>query len=72
MLNMKKNYEEYLVRDPVCGIHIHPEYAADLDFYKGRILYFCSYPCKEKFEADPGKYFKVITVKVNNNEQSNE
>jgi|GEM_PF-2059293 len=72
MLNMVKNYEEYLVRDPVCGMHIHPEYAADLDFYKGRILYFCSFPCKEKFVADPEKYFTAIPVKFNENEQSSE
>lgn len=69
---LKISKKDFLVRDPVCGMHIDPEYAADLDFYKGKILYFCSYPCKEKFEADPGKYFAAIPVEVNKNEQSSE
>lgn len=68
---MKKNYEENLVCDPVCGMHIHPEYAVDLDFYKERIFYFCSYPCKEKFEADRKKYFNAFALKLKLNEQPN-
>lgn len=70
MLIKDINNADFLVRDPVCEMHIDPEYAADLDFYKGKILYFCSNPCKEKFEADPEKYFKAIPVKVSENEQS--
>lgn len=69
---LKISKKDFLVRDPVCRMHIDPEYAADLDFYKGKILYFCSYPCKEKFEADPEKYFLAIPVIGNENEQSSE
>lgn len=70
MINKKISNKDFLVRDPVCGMRIEPEYSFDVDFYKGRILYFCSYPCKKEFEADPEKYFTELSLKVNENEQS--
>lgn len=66
---MPKNPEIYLVRDPVCGMKIEPEYAADLDFYKGKIFYFCAPSCKKKFEEDPDKYYNLLFGKDNQNEE---
>ncbi len=44
------------VRDPVCGMSVHPEKAAAQTEYNGRGFYFCSPSCLAKFQADPAKY----------------
>lgn len=55
------------VRDPVCGMWIEPEDAADIEFYKGRIFYFCAPRCKKDFVENPEQYF--IREKELDNEQ---
>ena len=70
MLINKRNNEDFLVRDPVCGMRIEPEYAADVDFYKGKIFYFCAQSCKQEFNNDPEKYFSANFGKDYKNEQS--
>jgi len=49
--------KEQLVRDPVCGMRINPEDAADETIYKGKIFYFCAPGCRNAFEKNPKKYF---------------
>ena len=55
------------VRDPVCGIWIEPEDAADIEFYKDRIFYFCAPCCKKDFVENPEQY--LIPEKELDNEQ---
>ena len=42
--------------DPICGMQVDEERAAGRSEYDGRAYYFCSAGCKEKFDADPGRY----------------
>ena len=56
---MVKNKRKELMRDPVCGMWIEPEYAAAEEVYKDKIFYFCSNSCKELFNTYPDKYFKT-------------
>jgi Cu+-exporting ATPase len=44
------------VLDPVCGMTIDPADAMGTSEYEGTTYYFCSKPCKRKFDADPEKY----------------
>lgn len=44
------------VRDPVCGMTIDPTNAAGSSEYRGERIYFCSVPCKAKFDANPSAY----------------
>jgi len=44
------------VTDPVCGMKIDPATAAGSSEYRGETIYFCSVPCKTKFDADPEAY----------------
>jgi P-type Cu+ transporter len=45
-----------MATDLVCGMEVEPEKAAATSDYKGQKYYFCAQGCKEKFDADPGKY----------------
>ena len=45
-----------MAQDPVCGMDVQPEQAAGQSEYQGRIVYFCSVGCKEKFDKEPQKY----------------
>ena len=45
-----------LVKDPVCGMEINPETSAGSSEYGGKVYFFCSKTCLEKFQADPSKY----------------
>ena len=54
-----KGNKEQLIRDPVCGMWINPEDAADETIYKGKIFYFCAPGCKKAFEKEPEKFIKV-------------
>ncbi len=51
-----KETEKKLVRDPVCGMRIEPDDAADISIYKNKIFYFCSHGCQKIFEIEPEKY----------------
>lgn len=42
--------------DPVCGMDVTPETAADKSEYKGVTYYFCAPGCKRSFDKDPEKY----------------
>jgi Cu+-exporting ATPase len=42
--------------DPVCGMEVTPETAAESAEYEGQIFYFCSSSCCEQFENNPEKY----------------
>lgn len=52
----EKESKEQLVRDPVCGMWIEPEDAADETLYKDKIFYFCAQGCKIAFEREPEKF----------------
>src|SRR5437763_1356082 len=41
------------VRDPVCGMEVDPEAAADQSQYQGETYYFCSPDCHVRFNAHP-------------------
>lgn len=52
-----------LVKDPVCGMMIHPQTAkGGSTQYKGESFHFCNPKCKVKFEADPEKYLTPIAT----------
>ncbi|HEU4562787.1 MAG TPA: YHS domain-containing protein, partial [Longimicrobium sp.] len=42
--------------DPVCGMTVDPESAADSSEHGGQTYWFCSAGCKQRFDADPAKY----------------
>lgn len=48
-----------MVTDPVCKMEVSEEdseMACNTSKYKDKDYYFCTRPCKEKFDADPEKY----------------
>lgn len=47
-------------RDPVCGMDVDPEHAAGVVEHDGRIYYFCSPSCIEKFKAEPKRYLQPV------------
>jgi len=47
------------VRDPVCGMWVNPETAADSHAYRGQTYYFCRTQCRAQFEADPDRYLGI-------------
>jgi len=46
-------------KDPVCGMTVSEERAADRREHEGTAYYFCCKSCGEKFYADPGRYLKA-------------
>lgn len=48
--------ERQVQRDPVCGMDVDPEKAAGVENFQGRMYYFCSTSCQQKFRAEPAKY----------------
>ena len=46
-------------KDPVCGMKVTEKTAAATSEHMGRVHYFCSTSCKEKFEKNPTKYMKM-------------
>lgn len=44
--------------DPVCGMKVIPEKAAGHSDHQGKRFFFCSLGCKNKFDAEPGRYLK--------------
>src|SRR5512138_743938 len=50
-------------RDPVCGMDVDREHPPGGTVQRGRYVYhFCSSHCRERFEADPEKYFALDPV----------
>ena len=43
-------------KDPVCGMSVEPAKAAGKVEHKGKIYYFCSKKCAERFSQDPEKF----------------
>ena len=43
-------------RDPVCGMMVDPEKAAAKAEHAGRMYYFCSKSCAERFSREPEKF----------------
>lgn len=46
-------------RDPVCGMTVQAESGQSI-FYEGQTIYFCSEYCRNKFLAQPERYFTVL------------
>src|SRR5438132_4482358 len=44
--------------DPVCGMQVEPNTAAEKYEYKGQTYFFCSQNCLAKFKEDPEKFLK--------------
>ena len=42
--------------DPVCGMAVQKDRAADTASHEGTTYYFCSKGCATKFRANPGNY----------------
>ena len=45
-----------LRRDPVCGMNVNPETAKAKLEHAGKVFYFCSSSCAQKFAQQPQKY----------------
>lgn len=56
MENRPENRSADTVKDPVCGMQVAPDRAADSSEYDGREYYFCSTACKDQFEKSPERY----------------
>src|SRR6185312_1926753 len=57
---MHGNYNQSAdtVLDPVCGMYVAPETAADKAEFRGHTYYFCSAHCQQKFSANPETYLR--------------
>ncbi len=44
--------------DPVCGMEVTPETAADTAEFDGQTYYFCSPGCRTAFESSPERYIR--------------
>src|SRR5512133_794300 len=50
-------------RDPVCGMDVDPERPPGGTVRRGRYAYhFCSDRCRERFEAEPDRFFAIDPV----------
>lgn len=45
-------------KDVVCGMQVDPAKAAGTSQYNGKMYYFCSKSCKDKFDANPAQFVK--------------
>src|SRR5918996_533691 len=46
------------MNDPICGMEVDPNSAAGKHEYNGRIYYFCSMYCLERFKSDPEQFLR--------------
>jgi Cu+-exporting ATPase len=53
-----------MATDPVCGMTVDPEKAADRVEHEGETFYFCSKGCAAKFRAEPAKYLQKAEQKT--------
>lgn len=53
---MKRQRNEPIHKDPVCGMAVSYTTAIELFSYQGKTYYFCFAACREAFEAEPEKY----------------
>src|ERR1700674_4299525 len=49
-------------KDPVCGMTVDPSRAKATHEHSGKMYYFCSAGCKEKFSTDPARYLMPRTL----------
>jgi Cu+-exporting ATPase len=47
------------VKDPVCGMTVDPAQAAGQHEFSGKMYYFCSKRCAERFAAEPPKFLNA-------------
>jgi len=50
-----------MAEDLVCGMEVRKEGAVAISNYGGKIYYFCSKICKQKFDLNPERYIKSET-----------
>jgi len=43
-------------KDPVCGMQVDEKAAKFWSMYRASTYYFCSEPCKRKFELSPRRF----------------
>jgi YHS domain-containing protein len=55
-LYFERGGELIMAKDPMCGMEVDEERAAGKREYQGRIYYFCSSDCQQRFEEDPTRY----------------
>lgn len=53
---MTHSHERTIYIDPVCGMELSLETAADEVAYERHTYYFCAAVCREAFEAAPERY----------------
>ena len=56
---MKRQSQEPCHKDPVCGMEVSRNTAAEEVEYHGKTYYFCAGACREAFEANPTNYIRV-------------
>ena len=55
---MKRQNNERIFKDPVCGMEVSRTTAIEERVYQGKTYYFCAETCREAFEATPEKYIR--------------
>lgn len=45
-----------MAKDPVCHMDVDELKTTLKSEHEGKIYYFCAKGCKDRFDADPGKY----------------
>ncbi len=44
--------------DPVCGMEVNEQDAAETSEYQGQTVYFCSRECRDSFDKNPQEYVR--------------
>ncbi len=55
-IRRRKEEEEQMAKDPVCGMQVDEKKAAATSVYQGTTYYFCAPGCKVTFDKNPGKF----------------
>jgi len=53
---MRHSNSNNSIKDPVCGTVVSKDIAPAMYRYKGKIFYFCSESCRDKFSKKPRRY----------------
>ncbi len=53
---MRNSNSNNSIKDPVCGTVVSKDIAPAMYRYNGKILYFCSVSCCDKFSKKPRRY----------------
>ena len=48
--------KKHMQKDPVCGMMVDEKKTKFTSEHEGRVFYFCSPGCKQKFDVDPHRY----------------